>query len=713
MHQKRRSNTRKKGQLLNQHKVTWNDLKESSSISESSIPFEESTGCEACSSYLNATETENSISSFSSSNCSDVTKDNNKETIVKTFRLPYNLQQPRYFYPMQIQSSSPFLYQHYQTKERTHFNCEQIKPYDNSHIHYEMQPRNMSGSSIQRKSVETITDFNDHKEIAVQTSYTDNTITTNKKESDLTISDCTLEDFNQNEVVIPAGKSCKSVEDNNHDQSEIENKINKIASKTEVTEETIQKQIQNVLDKKEAYFKALQETEVLKDSLKSLRIEEKQIDSNSKSEVEGRKMRETFLVDRSTITDFSEPKELRENKVVSNVIDIEQIQQKLTEILNHCKNLNLSEIKKQQSEKYENFRNTKYSEGTCSENSNFDDTSLNEESSPEWVQRKSEVTEDSQQYYDCGDSIEVSSKTSIKRKNLKTKSGLLGSSITQVNLAYQEINDFKKKDRNTDRKEKQQFNKTSIYKGKQNLIDNFKAENILTLMANMDSPYHKGFIHPEELLSVAKQSISTTQMNYKHAEKITKMWKKGRKIQLDEFVHACKHPKDYIDFLKKENKYKKEILKWKNQKFSMTDENFKRNNQTLIPSQGCRVKTTNSKKAKINKQRRNKNIQDSFKDYTNKIAQSLNKGSKSFATALTKNTLVNHVPLSRPTNKQKCSHKSTRVSTKKNIICKEKSNIEKWRNEYTSNRFNKVTEKIQHQNYKPLQLNKKLLRKSL
>ena len=39
-------------------------------------------------------------------------------------------------------------------------------------------------------------------------------------------------------------------------------------------------------------------------------------------------------------------------------------------------------------------------------------------------------------------------------------------------------------------------------------------------------------------------------------------------------------------------------------------------------------------------------------DYTNKIAQSLNKGSKSFATALTKNTLVNHVPLSRPTNKQ-------------------------------------------------------------
>ena len=50
---------------------------------------------------------------------------------------------------------------------------------------------------------------------------------------------------------------------------------------------------------------------------------------------------------------------------------------------------------------------------------------------------------------------------------------------------------------------------TSIYKGKQNLIDNFKAENILTLMANMDSPYHKGFIHPEELLSVAKVNLKS------------------------------------------------------------------------------------------------------------------------------------------------------------------------------------------------------------
>ena len=49
---------------------------------------------------------------------------------------------------------------------------------------------------------------------------------------------------------------------------------------------------------------------------------------------------------------------------------------------------------------------------------------------------------------------------------------------------------------------------------------------------------------------ITQKSISTTQMNYRDAEKITKLWKKGRKIQLDEFVHACKHPKDYIDFLK-------------------------------------------------------------------------------------------------------------------------------------------------------------------
>jgi len=279
--------------------------------------------------------------------------------------------------------------------------------------------------------------------------------------------------------------------------------------------------------------------------------------------------------------------------------------------------------------------------------------------------------------------------------------------LTQVNLSCQDPNQVNKISYT---REKQHLSKTSVYKGKQNVIDNFKADNIFTLMKNMDSPYHKGFIHPEELLSAAKKSISTTQMNYRDAEKITKLWKKGRKIQLDEFVHACKHPKDYIDFLKKENKYKKEIMKWKNQKFALADQNNnKTNDQVLVPSQGCLHITNKPKKSTKTKQRRCKNIQDSFKDYTNKIAKSLNNRSRE---CFVKSKVADHKPFSKPAEIKKKCLQNRRVLTKNNIICKEKIIAKERRDEYTANRFKKVTETNQQTNKKPLKMSRNFLRKS-